>query len=159
MNRIFTSAVSLLFMIQCASQKNKPETKMPQTSLPSVNATYPQKAPEKGILRLSEGENVFLEQEKMNITFTKVLQDSRCPMDVNCVVAGDALLQIEVMGVQTRPRTFEISQDPKDQKNSFVFNGIRFSLYGIYPGRSVDLKPDELKGKYVIDLKMEATRK
>lgn len=151
-------AISSLAMIQCTCQKNISDMKMPSTNSKVVNSTYPTSKPEKGVTRLLEKQNIFLEKEKVNITFNKVTEDSRCPMNARCINAGFASVEIEVMGIYTRPRKFIIStleNASQNLENSFIFNGHKYTLVNFYPSNSTELGFEELQGKYVIDLKIE----
>ncbi len=156
--KIFFLAISALIFTQCSPQKNIANTQIPTTNSEAVNSTYPTSKPEEGVIRLTEKENIFLEKEKTNITFNKVTEDNRCPMNARCITAGHASLEIEVMGLQTRPVKFIIStiEDPqKNLNNSFVFNHHKYTLVNLYPSTSTDLGFEELQGKYVIDIKIE----
>lgn len=156
MKKIILLPVMILLTLQCAGQK-KTASPLPETTSEAVNRTYPQKAPEKGTVRLKESENVFLKEEQLNLTFLRMVEDKRCPMEVKCIKAGDATVEIEVMGLYTRPRVFAVSQNKTNGKESFVFAGRKFTLQGIYPAKSMHLKPEDMQGKYVIDVKIEAT--
>ena len=149
-SKIFLLAISALIFTQCASQKKSTNVKMPTTSSETVNSTYPT---EKGAVRLVEKQNIFSEENKLNITFVKTIEDSRCPMNARCITAGFATVEVEVMSLHSRPRKFTIST--QDNKNSFVFQGKKFTLTNIYPSNSTDISFEDLKGKYVIDLKVE----
>ena len=157
-SKIFLLAISALIFTQCASQKKSTNVKMPTTSSETVNSTYPTEKPESGVTRLIEKQNIFLEKEKVNITFNKVTEDNRCPMNARCVWAGYASAEIEVMSVHSRPRKFIVStidDAGKNLKNSFVFNGHKYTLVNFYPANSTEVNFEKLKGKYVVDIKVE----
>lgn len=150
--------ISSLFIIQCSSQKNKLDMKMPVTASKEVNSTYPKKNPEKGVTRLAESQNLFLEAQQVNITFKRVTEDSRCPMNARCIAAGSASAEIEVMGTSTRPRKFIVSTENNQAKNltnSFEFNGHKYTLVNFYPANSTEVGFEELQGKYVVDIKID----
>ena len=156
--KLFLIVISSLFIIQCASQKNKLDMKMPVTTSKEVNSTYPKKNPEKGVTRLAETQNLFLEAQQVNITFKRVTEDSRCPMNARCIAAGSASAEIEVMSVHSRPAKFIISTEnnpAKNLSNSFEFNGHKYTLVNFYPVNSTEVGFDELQGKYVVDIKVE----
>lgn len=156
--KLFFLAISSLFVIQCSSQKNKLDMKMPVTTSKEVNATYPKKNPEKGIIRLAETQNLFLEAQQINITFKKVIEDSRCPMNASCITAGFATAEIEVMSLYSRPSKLKVStvEDAANNlSNSFEFNGHKYTLVNFYPANSTDVGFKELQGKYVVDIKVE----
>lgn len=146
-----------LVAIDCSSQKKTIDMKMPETSSKTVNSTYPTQKPAMDVVRLLETQNIFLEEHKMNITFKKVTEDSRCPMNVRCIKPGDAKLEIEVMGIATRPKKFLVSTEKNE--NFFVFNGMKFTLENLYPSLSTEIGMKELQGKYVADIRIEPTRR
>ena len=85
-------------------------------------------------------------------------EDNRCPMNARCVWAGYASAEIEVMSVHSRPRKFIVStidDAGKNLKNSFVFNGHKYTLVNFYPANSTEVNFEKLKGKYVVDIKVE----
>ncbi len=153
--------VSLTF-ISCNCQK-KTQTDaqgnliMPKTSDKIVNSTYPTEKPEKNIVRLAECQNVFLKEQQMNVTFNKTLDDSRCPMNARCVWAGNASVEIELMTTTSRPKKFKISVG--ELRDGLVqtinFGGYKVTLENLYPSNSTQMPFNKLKGKYVIDLKVE----
>ena len=154
MNTKFLILAAATFLVtQCTCQQKSTEMKMPVTSSQEVNSTYPTEKPEKGAVRLVEKQNIFSEENKLNITFVKTIEDSRCPMNARCITAGFATVEVEVMSLHSRPKKFTIST--QENKNSFVFQGKKFTLTNIYPSNSTDISFEDLKGKYVIDLKVE----
>ena len=109
-----------------------------------------------GIIYLKEGENKFLKEYEMNVTFKKMTEDSRCPKDVNCIWAGVATAEIELMGLYTRPVTLKLSTINDANKNyhkSQNFNGFSISLVEISPETTADKGFKALKGSYKIGLK------
>lgn len=47
-------------------------------------------------------------KNKLSIKFASLIEDSRCPTDVQCIQAGEARITIEVSGSKSAPKTFEI---------------------------------------------------
>ena len=104
-------AVLFLFMLMksCSAQHSK----TPDEKTTQEKATFV-------VLKL--GENQFLEQQQMNITFVKVKKEEEYSADIAVV---------EVMGVYTRPRLLYLSKNPipvKKYGNQAVFNGWKISL-------------------------------
>lgn len=111
-----------------------------------------------GTVVLKEGENIFLKGEEMNVTFKRMIEDSRCPEGVNCVWEGVATAEIELMGIATRPRTYQISTSNVQNKGlskTVNFNGYEVSLQSIapYPTESKNFKT--MQGTYKIGLKFK----
>lgn len=140
-----------LLLMNCNAQKKNNKIKV-ETDKNQVNQVSKSG---KTILYFNEGENRFLKEYQMNVTFKGISEDSRCPKDVNCIWAGVAVAQVEVMGTATRPMTLEIATIDNTSRNyhaSAVFNGYTFSLADVqpYPGAVDGAK--ELKGKYRIGI-------
>lgn len=162
MKKIFLLPAVVFLAASCSSQKttSKPHKAKSHAAVtkmdPTVKSTYPQDAPAADIIRLKEGQNIFSEQYGMNITFTRALQDSRCPMNARCIAAGSATVEIELMATTSRPLKFQLSTgDLGNERVGVVkFNGYEISLESLYPANSTEVGFKELKGKYVIDLKI-----
>ena len=112
----------------------------------------------KGVIYLKEGENKFLKEYDMNVTFKRMVEDSRCPKGVQCVWAGNATAEVEFMGTYTRPVTLMISTT-EDAKKGFTktqeFNGYAISLVEVTPETTSAKGFKDLKGVYRIALKFE----
>lgn len=158
-----TILLALLFM-SCNAQKKKNTTNsnnnsMPKTASAVVNSTYPKDKPQNNIIRLKENENKFLTDQQMNVTFKRVVSDSRCPMNARCVTAGNAVIEIEVMTTTSRPSILKLSAydygSDSQVKKSVAFAGYKIKLENLYPSSSTEVGFEELKGKYVIDLSID----
>ena len=111
-----------------------------------------------GIVYLKEGENKFVKEYQMNVTFKQMSEDSRCPKDVNCIWAGVATADVEFMGVATRPMTLQIStinDANKGYTKTQSFNGYNISLVSVTPETTSEKGFKALKGTYQIGLKFE----
>lgn len=112
----------------------------------------------KDVIYFKEGENKFLKEYEMNVTFKRMVEDSRCPKGVQCVWAGNATAEVEFMGTYTRPVTLMISTTD-DAKKGFTktqeFNGYTISLVEVTPETTSSKGFKELKGVYRIALKFE----
>ena len=110
MKKYFLAVLSLfLLMKSCSAQHSK----TPDEKTTQEKATFV-------VLKL--GENQFLEQQQMNITFVKVKKEEEYSADI---------AMVEVMGVYTRPRLLYLSKNPipvKKYGNQAVFNGWKISL-------------------------------
>lgn len=115
--------------------------------------------PKDGILYLSEGENKFLKEYNMNVTF-KGIEDGCCPEGVNCIWAGVALVQIEVMGVATRPIILNLASMDVPGRNyyqSAEFNGYIITLQDVAPYPKQQGGIAALVGKYKIGITIKKT--
>jgi hypothetical protein len=105
-------------------------------------------------LALPIGETVFLEREGLHVTFSKVLEDSRCPQGVACVWAGVAAVEITVMGTYTRPQTFVLATTALPAKGygtKQTFNDLQLAMAGLEPRPMAD-DSASIHRKYVLRL-------
>lgn len=150
-------SLGILALTGCdAQKKTKTETK---TSEMSSNTKTPD---QKGdIMYFNEGENKFLKEYQMNVTFKGISEDSRCPEGVNCIWAGVALAQVEVMGTTTRPVILNLASMDHPARNyhqSADFNGYTITLQEVTPYPKA--ASDGLKaamGKYKIGISIKTT--
>lgn len=100
------------------------------------------------MIYLKEGQNLFLEGEQLNITFERVVEDSRCPEGLNCVWSGVAAIDLTLMGTYTRPQKVTLASTvvaEKDYKPFDIFNGyiIRLNDLAPYPSSAKAKKSTE----------------
>lgn len=134
-----------------AQKKTKPTQK---TSEMTTNTTSDQK---NGMIYLAEGENKFLKEFQMNVTFKGISEDSRCPEGVNCIWAGVALAQVEVMGTSTRPMVLNLASMDFPGRNyhqSEDFNGYTITLQEVTPYPKAE-GATALNGKYKIGISIK----
>ena len=123
-----------------------------------VKTTYEEKQEiinKKNVVYLAEGENKFLKEFEMNVTFKRMVEDSRCPKDVECIWAGNAMAEVELMGLYTRPVTIQLStmnDTSKNYVNTQNFNGYSISLIEVTPETTSAKGFKALKGTYKIAL-------
>lgn len=183
LHRIIISSFGLLTLAMCQTQHKKTEVTKPVTettttaSTPKTKvktSTASQVTPGKtaanstsastpaaktnansSSIYLTEGQNIFVKDLQMNVTFKKMLEDSRCPKDVNCIWQGVATAEIELMGTATRPRTYRISSlnmPEKGLEKDVVFDGYQITLNEITPHPTQSQNFKSMQGKYKIGL-------
>lgn len=136
-----------------AQKKTKADTKT--TEMSTNTTTSDQK---NGIIYLNEGENKFLRESDMNVTFKGISEDSRCPEGVNCIWAGVAVAQVEVMGTSTRPMVLYLATMNHPGKNyhqSADFNGRTITLEEVTPYPKAEGGTSALVGKYKIGISIK----
>ena len=105
-----------------------------------------------GVIYLKEGQNLFLKQYEMNVTFKGITEDSRCPQGVNCIWEGVATAEVEFMGLATRPVTIKLSTTNNAQRGysrTQDFNGYAVSLVELSPETTTSKGFKALKGSPV----------
>lgn len=144
-------SVGLLTLASCNAQKGtKTSTKI--ATVAEIKGTQ---STEGNIIYFNEGENKFLKEYQMSLTFKSISEDSRCPTGVNCIWIGAAVAQVEVMGVATRPATLSLATVEKADRNyhqSQDFNGYSITLAEVTPYPTSQNGTSTLKGKYRIGI-------
>ena len=88
--------------------------------------------------------------EKISVTFQKVLEDSRCPVDVTCIWAGLAKVSLQV-AVSGQERELSLSTSPPD--HSAVFENYTFWLIQVSPVPRSDQTMD--RSAYVVTVRVD----
>lgn len=121
----FLISLGLLTLANCNAQKDS------KTSSSKNSKIEKSTVKEGEIIYFTEGENKLLKDFGMNVTFKQIVEDSRCPKDVQCVWAGVAIAEIEVMGLATKPVTLQLANIDNAARNyskTKHFNGYTISL-------------------------------
>jgi len=79
-------------------------------------------------VRVNHGKNAA--RGRINVRFLKMIEDSRCPRDVQCIQAGNAKIRIRV----SKGRRAEILTLNTDRRNDVAtFGGYEFRLTALTP--------------------------
>ncbi|MDP2453734.1 MULTISPECIES: hypothetical protein [unclassified Kaistella] len=152
--RLLISAMTIFSLANCQNQNTANSANSNENTTGETTPTSPQKE----IIYLKEGQNLYLKEYKMNVTFKKMIEDSRCPKDVQCVWAGNATAEVEFMGVSTRPMVLQFSTMNDANRGYFTkqnFNGYTISLVEVSPETTSGKGFKDLQGSYKIGLRFE----
>lgn len=75
---------------------------------------------------------------RLTVKFVSLVEDSRCPTDVNCVWAGNAKVQIKVTGRRGASKTFELNTNLEPK--TVTFEGYEIKLEGLTPAPKSNIK-------------------
>lgn len=80
---------------------------------------------------LAPGQTATVKTVETRITFNEVREDSRCPVDVTCVWAGDAKVEVTMAraGVPTETRTLSITAP----ENEVQIGNLKIRFVGLTP--------------------------
>lgn len=146
--------LSIVSLVNCNAQKET--TKQTTTQQATIVNETPLKK-DGNIIYFSEGENKFLPEFQMNVTFKGIAEDSRCPEGTQCVWAGVAVANIEFMSITSRPMILQFSTAEvkgKDYHKTQSFNGYTISLKELTPYPSAQEGAKSLSGKYKIAIEI-----
>ena len=95
----------------------RPPPSTPGTTVAPPATTLPDPAPiGRGVGRgqsfsIDVGETVNVTGEGLRVSYQGVIQDSRCPSGVQCVVAGNAIIAVSVSKTGSSPATLTLNTD------------------------------------------------
>ena len=99
---------------------------------------------------IAVGASASISKTDLVVHFDRVVNDSRCPSDVQCVTAGDATVVVTAAGGGTGSRNYELHTD----------DGAREAMHGSFRLTLISLKPAPTStrpvpaGAYVLTLRV-----
>lgn len=95
------------------------------------------------------GETEVLRGEPVRVRFERIIEDSRCAVDVVCIVAGEARGEFRITVGRASPVTRELSTDPR---SPVEVSGYRFTLVGMtpLPRSNIRIDPRQYRAELVI---------
>lgn len=79
------------------------------------------------------GHTVEIASEKLAITFRQVMEDSRCPVDVQCFWAGQAVIEVEVAEHGKSLGSFRLTLGQDASAAQVSVSGYRITFVGLDP--------------------------
>jgi hypothetical protein len=89
-------------------------------------------------VELKAGQSAAVTGESFTLTFERVASDSRCPVGVQCVWAGDAVVRLAVTGPKGEPGTVELHT--QQLAREATFQGFKIRLVQLLPAPSASDK-------------------
>lgn len=149
--RLFLMLMGLFLISNYSAQKRNPKKL-------TSNKQQISRDKMKKIYYFNEGENRFLEELGINITFKNVIKDDRRPLGADTAWKGVGVVQLELMGIYTRPKTIQLSTMDLEEKGyvkSVEFNDLKIILKELSPQPTEENSYTSLQGKYKIGLIIE----
>ena len=100
---------------------------------------------------LGIGQTANIAGEKLFIKFKSVLEDSRCPVNVVCVWAGNGKVEFEILDIDAHNKIVTLSTE--DGPGSITLKGHKLTLIALTPSRvdGISISP----GDYAVTLRFE----
>jgi len=99
---------------------------------------------------LKHGQTVRVKGQKLKLTFTSVLEDSRCPTGEQCFRAGEGKVAVEASRPGERAVSLSLSTAAGSQDAGYHGYGIKLVELRPYPKSGDRLRP----GDYVVKLRV-----
>ena len=89
---------------------------------------------------LGLGESASIAETDLRLTFADIVRDSRCPEDVTCIVAGEAVVVLDAQsGGKRASLTFKVAPRGNDAQRFKTFN---ITIVGVEPKPQSDRQID-----------------
>ena len=109
----------------------------------SAVSAGPAKVPIDKEFSLGIGQTANIEREKFFIKFKAVLEDSRCPVNVVCVWAGNGKVEFEVLDIDGQNKT--VTLNTEEEPRATTQKGHKLTLISLNPPRidGVSISPED----------------
>ena len=91
---------------------------------------------------LRVGEAMRVEDADVTVTFKEVASDSRCPKDVTCIQAGEAVVHLAVVSEAGEKAVLELGVPPGGSSMAASFQAFRITIFELNPqkesGKPID---------------------
>ena len=82
---------------------------------------------------ISTGQRAQLAEAEINLTFPEVLEDSRCPSNVQCAEAGQARILLNVSQRDQTPASLEMNTNPPLKLDVITYENFQIRLLELTP--------------------------
>ena len=102
---------------------------------------------------LGINQTVSIEGEKLVIKFKAVLEDSRCPVNVVCVWAGNGKVEFEILDIDGQNKT--VTLNTEEEPRVTTLKGHNLKLISLNPLRidGVSISPGDYSVKLLVERK------
>lgn len=134
--------VILLWITACNTVEPSPSTpSLTPTATPLPNPATISPPEVEGVLsvQLDQPFTLTIDQlaqltdKELNLTFQEVLEDSRCPSNVECAEAGQARISINVTQMGQTPATLEMNTNPPLKQDVVTYENFQIRLLALNP--------------------------
>jgi hypothetical protein len=87
---------------------------------------------------LGVGESTRVEDTDLTVSFDEVSSDSRCPVDVNCIQAGEALVQLALRSGEGERTVIELTVPPGGSSPPKRFGSFLITVVELNPQKVSD---------------------
>ncbi len=96
------------------------------------------------------GQRVEVKSEKLQIRFTSVPQDSRCPKGAQCITQGNAKIELELVRQKSDPASVSLNTDSGLSEADYQGYTIRLIALNPYPSVNQSIRQEEYEATLVV---------
>jgi hypothetical protein len=101
-------------------------------------------------IKLAVKKQKTVTKDKLTVKFVSVMEDSRCPIGVDCIWAGNAKIQIKVTSRKGISKTFELNTGIQPQTIQFEGYEIKLGELSPHPKANVPANPNGYTANFVV---------
>lgn len=99
---------------------------------------------------LAAGETALVGPDRTRVTFEAVVSDSRCPTDVQCIRAGEAVVRVAVAAQGQAAETGELQTTPNRNQTSVAGYTLTLSQVLPEPNTSAPIKASDYRATFIV---------
>ena len=99
------------------------------------------------------GERVSIRKEGLTVSFTRVVEDSRCPEGVQCVWAGNGKILLQVSKARRRAATMRLNTGMEPRQDDYRGYDVKLVSLNPYPKEGVVIKRKEYVATLIVSRK------
>lgn len=99
---------------------------------------------------LKAGQEVIIKGTKLKVKFPEVLEDSRCPEDVQCVWQGNGKLNLELRKSNRKTAVATVNTGLEPKQASFKKFTVRLVKLSPNPRSNVKIEPDQYVATLIV---------
>lgn len=159
--QLLLAPLTMLALVAACGQSDSPTVtpvRLPMTTAPTaVGTPVPTPFPQVAVGRpfeLKVGQTIELSGAQLLITFKRVANDSRCPIDVVCIRAGDATVELSLSAKGQSTELAVVIGPERPGAATVTFAGYRITGQGLIPAPRAGTSVPQ--ADYVVTLLVEA---
>ncbi len=119
--------VAVLWLVACKTLDPAPSTFSPPEVDETLSIQFNQP------FTISIDQPAQLSEKGLTLTFQDVLEDSRCPSNVQCAEAGQARISISASRIGQTPATLEMNTNPPLKQDAVTYGDFQIQLLALDP--------------------------
>jgi len=101
-------------------------------------------------LTLKPGQQKTSSRARIKIKFISVVEDSRCPIDVDCIWAGNAKIKVQVSGLSGGPKMMELNTTTGRRGDQYDFWAINLESLTPMPRSGRTIRPKDYRARFTV---------
>lgn len=156
---ILTLSLSSLFACQMPNMPHEEQLSSNASTQNSQSSTNQNNTFNTQTLTLEYNKEHKIESEKLALTFTELVQDSRCPINAKCIRAGDVTVKVELKKDKDSLGSGELTlrPDSPDRSDTAKIGDYTLQITKVVPEGLTAGGEEVIDADYSVDVKISKT--